>query len=137
MESAENYFFPHQLGVETPKGVEAALQAVWSYIQNEKTVNKVLLKVDFKNAFNQISHNTVLRIIYQCYGSSSSLFFGDEYKIESREGVQQWYPLVPFLFSLATMDLINSCKSELKVFYLDDGTLGGDAETVLKDYKTI
>ena len=35
------------------------------------------------------------------------------------------------------MDLIESCKSELKVFYLDDGTLGGDAATVLKDYKTI
>ena len=43
----------------------------------------------------------------------------------------------PFLFSLATMDLINSCKSELKVYYLDDGTLAGDVETVLSDYQSI
>ena len=75
--------------------------------------------------------------VYQCYASSSSLFFGENYTIQSQEGVQQGDPLGPFLFSLATMDLVNSCQSELKIFYLDDGTLGGDLETVLNDYKSI
>ena len=31
----------------------------------------------------------------------------------------------------------SSCKSELKIFYLDDGTLCGDTKTVLSDYKKI
>ena len=56
---------------------------------------------------------------------------------DSQEGVQQGDPLDPFLFSLATKDIIEACKSELKVFYLDDGTLCGDPETALNDYKMI
>ena len=75
--------------------------------------------------------------VYQSYATSSSLFYCEKYKILSQEGVQQGDPLGPFLFSLPTMDLIHSCRSERKVFYLDDGTLGGDIETVLKDYTTI
>ena len=35
------------------------------------------------------------------------------------------------------MDLINQYKSELKVFYLDDGTLAGNINDVLEDYKMI
>ena len=42
-----------------------------------------------------------------------------------------------FLFSLATIDFVNACQSELKIFYLDDGTLGGNVDTVLNDYKMI
>ena len=144
----EELFFPNQLGVGTPKGVESAVHTVRSYVQNENTRDKVLLKIDFKNAFNQISRKYVLKkvknvvpeiypFVYQCYATCSSLFFGGSFKIDSREGVQQGDPLGPFLFSWATMDLINSCKSELKVFYLDDGTLGGDVKTVLNDYKLI
>ena len=125
-------FFPHQR-VGTPKGVESAVHAVRAFVQNEKTVNKVLLKVDFKNAFNQIRRDVVLlkvknlvpeiySFVYQCYATSSDLFFGDTYKIESQEGVQQGDPLGPFLFSLGSMDLIEPCQSELKVFYLDNGT---------------
>ena len=119
--------FPNQLGVGTPKGAESAVHAIRSYIQNEESTGKVILKVDFKNAFNQISRNVALRkiknavpdiypFIYQCYPKSSSLFYGGIYKINSREGIQQGDPLGPFLFSLATMDLIESCKIELKVF---------------------
>ena len=141
-------FSPHQLGVGTPKGVESAVQTVRAFVQNEKSINKVLLKLDFKNAFNQIRRDIVLKkvkelvpeiysYVFQCYATTSSLFYGDSFKIDSKEGVQQGDPLGPFLFSLPTMDIINSCNSQLKVFYLDDGTLGGDVDTVLKDYQFI
>ena len=144
----KEFFYPNQLGVGTPKGVESAVHAVRAYIKNEKVSDKVLLKIDFKKAFNQVSRDVILRkvkalvpeiypFIFQSYASSSTLFYGGDHKIESREGVQQGDPLGPFLFSLATTDLIESCRSELKIFYLDDGTLAGDVETVLSDYVLI
>ena len=37
----KSLFFPHQLGVSTPKGVESAVHAVRAYIQNEDTKNEV------------------------------------------------------------------------------------------------
>ena len=53
------------------------------------------------------------------------------------EGVQQGDPLGPLLFSLTTMDLMESLRSELLIFYLDDGTLGGGVEDVLHDLQTM
>ena len=43
----------------------------------------------------------------------------------------------PFLFSLAIQSLINECKSELNIWYLDDGTLAENAEKVLSDFNKI
>ena len=56
-----------------------------------------------------------------------------EVVLKSCEGVQQGDPLGPFLFSLGIQDIVKNMKSELNVFYLDDGTLGGEVETVLED----
>ena len=53
------------------------------------------------------------------------------------EGIQQGDPLGPFLFSLAINDLVNTSKSPLNIFYLDDGTLGGSESQVLEDFKLI
>ena len=38
---------------------------------------------------------------------------------------------------LGIQDIITNMKSEFNVWYLDDGTLGGDANTVLEDAKEI
>ena len=46
-------------------------------------------------------------------------------------------PIGPYLFALAIMDLTKQCKSEWNLWYLDDGVLGGEVETVLNDYKLI
>ena len=43
----------------------------------------------------------------------------------------------PFLFALVILDLINSLESELNLWYLDDGTLGGVEDIVYDDFKKI
>ena len=75
--------------------------------------------------------------VYQCYANESSLFFGNQDIIQSKEGVQQGDPLGPFLFSLAINDLVSSCESPLNLWYLDDRTLGGSVTQVIQDYKRI
>ena len=140
-------FRPSQLGVGTPKGCEAAVHSLRSYLENQATENKVLLKIDFRNAFNSIRRDMILPIVqrkipsiynyvYQNYANESDLFFGDSL-IKSQEGVQQGDPIGPFLFSLGIMDIIKSMNSELNIWYLDDGTLAGDVTTVLNDFKEI
>jgi hypothetical protein len=105
------------------------------------------LKIDFKNAFNPIERDEMLNSIkektpklfpflWQCYSSYSFLFYGDDI-ILSEVRAQQGDPLGPLSFSLTIHPIIESILSELNLWYLDDGTLGGNPETVLTDFKTI
>ena len=68
--------------------------------------------------------------------SLPSYFFG-KHILDSAEGVQQGDPLGPLLFSLTIHQLLVSLKSEFKIFYLDDGTIGGPLEDVVADFKRI
>lgn len=140
-------FRPHQMGVGTPKGCEASVHAVQAYVENDAVQDQVLLKIDFRNAFNSVRRDKVLQLvhdnipeiysfIYQCYEEDSNLFFGEN-MINSSEGVQQGDPMGPFLFSLATMDISKNMNSDLNIWYLDDGTITGDVKTVLSDYNKI
>ena len=54
--------------------------------------------------------------------------------ILSEEGVQQGDPLGSLLFCLTLHPLLFQLQSELKIFYLDDGMVGGSTETVLHDF---
>ena len=138
-------FRPHQVGVGTPNGCEAAVHALRAYLtsQTYPQAAKVILKIDFKNAFNSIRRDVILQLvkskmpkvynfIYQCYAHESKLDFGSEF-IGSCEGVQQGDPLGPFLFSLGIQDIITRMKSEFNCWYLNDRTLGGDVNTVFQD----
>ena len=140
-------FQPSQLGVSTPKGAECAVHTLRSYLDMESNKNKVLLKIDFKNAFNSIQRDVFLPIIhrklpniynyvYQNYGQKSNLFFGDEI-IDSSEGVQQGDPLGPFLFNLGIMDIVKSMNTQLNLWYLDDGTIAGEMKAVLECFESI
>ena len=110
---------PSQLGVGTLRGCEAAVHATRSFMAQTQG-EKVLLKLDVKNAFNSIHRDTVLQaaqtylpeiypFIWDCYSSKISLFHG-EFCLDSATGVQQGGPLGPAFFALA----IHRVTSEVK-----------------------
>ena len=51
--------------------------------------------------------------------------------------MQQGDPLGPLLFCLTIHSLLLQPKSELCVFYFDDGELGGSKEDILYDLEVI
>ena len=137
---------PHQLGYGTPLGAEAAVHAARQFVANLPQ-GQVLLKLDFKNAFNSVRRDKVLEsarqnipeifpFVYSCYSAPSTLSFADS-SLSSAEGVQQGDPLGPLLFCLVIHPLILQLKAEFRVFYLDDGTLGGAEADVLYDFQLI
>ena len=54
---------------------------------------------------------------------------------ERASTVQQGDPLGPFLFSLGIADLTKNCSSEFSGWYLDDGTLAGNPDTIQADFQ--
>lgn len=141
------YLFPCQLGVGIKQGCETAVHATRGYLSINIGKTKILLKIDFRNAFNSIERdvmlNEVKRIIpslypylWQCYRNSSLLFFGDN-TISSQIGAQQGDPLGPLIFSLTIHKLIQNLKSELNMWYLDDGSICDDPDIVFNDFNTI
>ena len=56
--------------------------------------------------------------------SASSLFWSDR-TIQLGEGVQQGDPLDHSFICLSIQHMVTQMESELCLFYLDDGTLGG------------
>ncbi|KAF2890384.1 hypothetical protein ILUMI_15789, partial [Ignelater luminosus] len=115
---------------QTQRGCEAAIHAVRTFANSPKNVGKVLLKIDYKNAFGSVERDVILQevskkthsvfpFLWQCYSSSTDLIFGNQV-IPSLVGVQQGDPAGPMTFSLAIQPIIDELKSELNVFYLDD-----------------
>lgn len=78
----------------------------------------------------------LVALVHSAYSSPSTLFWGDK-SIQSAEVVQQGDPLGPLLFCLSIHQLCSHMKSELCLFYLDDGTLGGCKEDVLHDLAVV
>ena len=85
------------MGVGTPRGTEVVVHAIRRYIEENLDTDKVVLKLDFKNAFNSMRRDKILAkvrehipwlypMIWQSYVNASNLYFGDEYIIESEEG---------------------------------------------------
>jgi hypothetical protein len=137
---------PLQLGFGTPLGCEAAVHAARIYLANCPT-DHLLLKLDFSNAFNCLRRDKMLmavkdsvpelyNFVFSAYGKPSHLFCG-EYLLESAEGVQQGDPLGPLLFCLTIHTLVAQLRSEFRVFYLDDGSIGGSVEDVLHDFRVV
>ena len=72
---------------------------------------------------------SIFPFIHSVYSAPSSLFWGDRV-IHSCEGVQQGDPLGPLLFCLSIHHLLTALRSELRMSYLDDISLGGDVEDI-------
>ena len=74
--------------------------------------------------------------IYFAYVKPSTLFCR-LCTILSSEGIQQGDHLGPFLFCLTIHPMVKSSESEFRIFYLDDGSLGGHVSEVLWDLRLI
>ena len=57
LQSMADYLSPYQLGFDIPKGIEAAVHAARSYLNK---AHLLLLKLDFKNAFNTLRRDKIL-----------------------------------------------------------------------------
>lgn len=141
---AKAYFWPAQVGVAVPSGAEAAVHCVRSWVARHTAgTQKCLVKLDFRNAFNLVSRDVVLREARLrfpalarwatwCYSAPSQLQFGTA-TLQSSAGVQQGDPLGPLLFAAAVQPLAQELRAgplDLAMFYLDDGLLAGDVGAV-------
>ena len=145
-ERAATLLAPRQMGFGVKGGAEAAAHAARRYIQSIKPEH-IIVKLDFKNAFNTLHRDVILEEVgnffpeiypftWATYSTETKLSFGD-FTVSSEEGAQQGDPLSPLYFCLAIRKLLQDVKSEFVVAFLDDLTLGGDAETVISDIKNI
>ena len=95
----------------------------------------VLCQFDFKNAFNNLDRNTLLkqvedkapgllRWVYFTYGSAPPLIVDERHTVWSRQGVQQGDPLGPLLFCLAVQPLVERINTidgvQWSGWYIDD-----------------
>ncbi len=137
---------PRQLGYGVRRGAEAAVHATRLYLSDISS-DKAVLKLDFRNAFNSIRRDKVLEavlehapglypFVHSAYTLPSSLFWGDE-TIQSAEGVQQGDPLGPLPFCLGIHRMCTQLESELFLFYLDDGTLGGSVDDLKHNLEVV
>ena len=145
------FLAPNQLGVAVKSGSEVLIHQVdLLYRAGKNLKNFVILKIDWKNAFNSIDRQLFLDSIYEhfpeiynyiaaMYGVKGRLKFGKNF-IFSEEGTQQGDPMGPVLFSIALKLLIDKLDSKnltLNKWYLDDGNLAGKVKFVAKAYKTL
>ena len=137
---------PIQLGFSTRGGCEAAVHAARSYLSGTSQ-RRVVCKLDVANAFNSLRRDALLTVarrrvpelypfIWQAYSGDSILFF-EGGNLVSATGVQQGDPLGPALFSLAIDEAVQEINTELNVWYLDDGTLGGEPENVCSNVRSL
>jgi hypothetical protein len=96
--------------VTTKLGCETAIYTTRTFVSNDQNRDKILLKLDFKNAFNSVERDCILKevqshtpllypYLYQCYRNPSTLFFGN-HLISFSVGAQQGDPGVPWFLVL-------------------------------------
>ena len=107
-------------------------------------VKLALLKIDFRNAFNEVKRSHFVKAASEmfpapsswterCYGEASMLFYDHEHIIESCAGVQQGDPLGPlYVCIVAMVNDIQAMNPVYNKWYMDDGGIIGDVELLKK-----
>ena len=101
LETLKTKFLPPQLGVGCPSGAEVIL-VCRKYCKFNGSSAKVILKIDFKNAFNTVTRDVILEniksqhpelfpFVWECHAHQSMLFSGKDF-IWSKAGTQQGPP---------------------------------------------
>ncbi|KAI3761763.1 hypothetical protein L1987_52185 [Smallanthus sonchifolius] len=137
------YLGDFHFGVGVPNGAEAVLHCANRFLNEFHSDGSLaMLTVDFSNAFNLVDRTALLQEVRtRCpsislwvdflYGQPARLYVGDDH-IWSTTGVQQGDPLGPLLFALVLHPLVHQirdcCKLLFHAWYLDDGTIIGDAK---------
>ncbi|XP_022032741.1 uncharacterized protein LOC110933848 [Helianthus annuus] len=146
------YLGDFQFGVGTPNGAEAVLHSANRFLNSfHEDGSMALLTVDFTNAFNMVDRSAFLQQVHQrcpsiyrwvqfLYAQPARLYVGSEC-FRATTGVQQGDPLGPLLFALALHPLIlrvqEHCNLPFHAWYLDDGTIIGNAMEVAKALEII
>ena len=116
--------YPSQLGSGVRGGIDDAIHAARAEVE-QHLAKKVMLKLDFKNAFNSMRrdhlHECILkyvpmasRFLKACYEDTSCLSFGAT-RMLSEEGLQQGDPLAPLLFASASTTCSNLSPRPLRL----------------------
>jgi hypothetical protein len=141
----QDSFMPQQFGAGMKCGTEIVVHQVRNFKKRNPTA--AMLKIDFSNAFNCVKRKVLLqrvanllpwafRYAENSYGGDSFLL-NNAHVINSAEGIQQGDALGPLLFCLALHPVTKLLRCPLNLWYMDDGIIGGDAETVLDDFLKI
>ena len=140
-----------QCGVATQGGCKAIVHSA-NRLLREKPETWTL-SIDFENAFNTVSRTKLFQevrsrfpqlsaIAEACYGQDPPPLFFDGKVFKSCTGVQQGDPLGPLFFASTLQPLIDRIKYEvpeleMNSWYLDDGFLAGDVQSIHKALRII
>ena len=136
---------PIQLGASVKGGAEAAVHAVRTFITNNVDSNDhgIIVTLDMMNAFNTVRRDHVLQTrldrtpeiakLYFLNNSKPSSVISSGHSITSSTCVKQGDPIGPLLYALAVDQIASGVESELHVWLLDNATIGGSPELVLRD----
>ena len=139
-------FRSRNYGVGCPGGVEVVAHSLRDVLARHSGSKMALLKIDFRNAFNEIKRDHFVKAAHTmfpsrsrwtswCYGTPSMLLYDHQHIIESMCGVQQGDPLGPLYFCCGIMGLVNEINQLGPIYnkwYMDDGGIVGDVDLLLK-----
>ena len=135
-EQAANYFLPTQLGVAVPGGAEAIIHEFCLIWENNVDQDTALLKIDFSNTFNSVSHQIFLdqclhvfpgiySWVYKwCHSSPSLLHYNNQFIGRSTAG-GSFGPssVLPGLHKLVEKIVRQNFSIQAHCWYFDDGSI--------------
>ena len=133
-------------GVGCSGGVEVVAHSLRDTLQRHAESDLGLLKIDFSNAFNQVSRSAFIQATCHefprlanwtnwCYGEETMLLYNHQDVITSSAGVQQGDPLSPLYFCFALNALVKEIAGLGPVYqkwYMDDGGIVASVPVLLK-----